>query len=157
MVAVESLAVPSQPIPIAPRFSLRQMLFSVVWMALGMGEISLAIRPYEVPPGRTYDWIADCLGVARVAGIVVGWTFVCVGIITLVATRRRMLLLIWALLGIIPGGILGILVRQAWRPAGSALQDAIVPIGMALGSITLLTIAFYLVRSSDKLSGRAET
>ena len=63
---------------------------------------------------------------------IVGWAFICMGVISLATVRQRGRVLILALCGVIPGPFVGVLVRDAMLPLGPTMSgyqrsDSIIP------------------------------
>jgi hypothetical protein len=128
-----------------PRFSLKQLLLSVLWISIGFGGIVFSLRDWNLSLRQSDDWLAHIQPVVRMAGRVIGWTFFCIGVIGLITARQRAKVLILALCGVIPGAIVGELVRNTIFPVGPTSSgyerntENVIPwLGMALGSIVFL-------------------
>jgi hypothetical protein len=146
----------SDGIHIRARFTLRQMFLSISLFGLGLGGIVFWYRGFQLPFDPKYDWFARGETLWRTIGLVVGWTLVCIAIILLLAKRRRARLLIWTLIGIIPGAVFGAYLRDlfgerppAWGKSGDPYEIWI-PLGMALGSLALLAFAMLFARSGEE-------
>jgi hypothetical protein len=135
-----------------PRFTLRQLILSVLWISIGFAALALSIRePHQVDPNGSF----------RIVERVLGWTMVCIGVIPLVTTRRPIRVLMLALCGVIPGGIIGSVVRDVVAPIDRRLSPyeqeqlrskSLIPwVGMAVGSAVFPAINLYLRRSRDEL------
>ena len=97
----------------APRFSLKRLLVSVLWVSVGLGGIAFSIRPGSVlgvSSRASDDWLAELEPVVRETSRVVGGVFVCIGVIPLVTKRRPMRVLIHALYGATAGAVVGAVV-----------------------------------------------
>jgi hypothetical protein len=95
------------------RFSTRQLLLSVLWLCIGFALIGFSLRDWNLSLHSSDDWLANIQPGVRSAARSIGWVFVCLGIIALVATRARTRMLIFALLGVVPGLIAGVWIRNA--------------------------------------------
>ena len=123
-------------------------------MCVGFGLIALSLRNPYAPLSPAYDWIADFLPLLCMAARVGGWAVVCLGAIPLITTRRPLRVLMLALCGVLPGGVIGVVVRDTLFPFDPTLSgyaraeargnDPIFWIGMAIGScVVLAVIAFW--------------
>jgi hypothetical protein len=87
-----------------PRFSLRLLLASTVVLSIGMGGVGFALR--SLGPR----------GVPRAVVLALSLVCLLVGVVMLVAKRRRTFVLIIALTGMIVGAILGGVIGHAMDP-----------------------------------------
>jgi hypothetical protein len=128
-----------------PRFSMKQLLVSVLWISIGFGGVAFSLNDWNLPLQRAYDWLAREEQPVRMAARVIGWTFVCIGVIPLVTRRRPARVLILALWMVVPGAMIGYAVQNTLFPGGPRNIDRggeVIPwVCMALGSVVAILLA----------------
>lgn len=107
-------AVVKQPSPIhvimtrmLPHFTLRQLMLSVCWIGVGLGGMTFARKEWDLPLQRSYDWLVLIEGPVRTAALILGWAFICVGVIRLVTPKSTLRHLATALVGTLLGSLAG--------------------------------------------------
>lgn len=130
---------------------MKQLLVSILWISIGFGGIAFSLREWNLSLRQSDDWLANIQPIVHITARVVGWTFVCIGVIALVATRRRTKVLIVALCGAIFGLFVG---AMAYRPSSrighTTAGEAFVYVVMALGSLLFLIVHAVVVNTTSE-------
>ena len=71
-----------------PTFTTRQLLISITWFAFGFALIGFSLRPWKLTPYPADDLLAGLEMPICWTARIVGWTFICRGVIPMLTTRR---------------------------------------------------------------------
>ena len=118
-----------------PQCSKRQWIASALWALAAILGLALFMRRWNLSLNRSDDWLTPIESFVRLAGLMFGWTFMWIGVIPLIATRRHVHVLTLVLAATIAGGVAGVLYHLRF---GSGLPEATGLIGAILCPVIIV-------------------
>lgn len=126
------------------QYTTRQMFVSVTWICVGFALIGFSLQAWNLPLDPSYDLLSHLEPFVSTMARVFGGAIVYWGIVVLLTPKPTADILIAAVVGVIPGMLVGVLINHFLLPKNTVdgYWAAWIGMGLVPGAI-LICLAFW--------------